>query len=388
MLDRPSVFVGVNILTSERSERSNIQTIQQMVLTIIVAFISLISLFILHEFGHFILAKLFGVSVEEFGIGYPPRLFGKKIGQTLYSLNLLPFGAFVKIPGEIEKIEQPRSFSSQPVGKRALIVFGGVLSFWIISAILFSIVFSLGAEMTIGDEETKNVINPKVQIADVAADSPAQIVGLKVGDIIKEFRIQNLEFRIEKVKEIQEFTEKYKGEEITLTIERGKEVFDVKLTPRVSPPAGEGPIGIALVRTGTKVYPWWLSPWQGALTTVKMTGVVIEGYYLAIKNSFLGQPSGIELMGPVGIFHLFVQASELGVSYFLQFIGMIAIYVALFNILPIPSVDGGKLLFLGIEAIRKKPINPKTEQNITATFFIFLVALSILVAIKDLSRIF
>ena len=359
-----------------------------MFLTIIIAFLSLISLFILHEFGHFILAKLFGVRVEEFGIGYPPRLFGKKIGQTLYSLNLLPFGAFVKIPGEIEKIDDRESFSTKSLLKRALIVFGGVLSFWIISAILFSIVFSLGAEMTIGDEETKNVINPKVQIADVAVDSPAKVAGLEAGDTIKQFQISNFKFQISKVSELQELTKQYKGEEITLTIERGKEVFDVKLTPRILSPIGEGPMGIALVRTATKVYPWWLSPWQGILTTAKMTAAIIQGYYQAIKNSFLGLPSGVELMGPVGIFHLFVQASELGVNYFLQFIGMIAIYVAVFNILPIPSVDGGKLLFILIEAIRKKPISPKIEENITATFFVFLVALSILVAIKDLSKIF
>ena len=359
-----------------------------MVLTIIIAFISLVSLFILHEFGHFILAKIFHVKVEEFGIGYPPRLLGKKIGDTLYSLNLLPFGAFVKIPGEIERINEKGSFSAQPLLKRALIAFGGVLSFWIISAILFSIVFSLGAEMTIGDEETKNIINPKVQIADVAADSPAQIAGLKVGDSIKKFTIYNFKFSIDKVKEIQELTEKYKGEEIILTIERGKEIFDVKLTPRVSPPTGEGPMGLALIRTATKIYPWWLSPWQGISTTATMTLAIIRGYYQAIKNSFLGLPTGVELMGPIGVFHLFLQASELGVNYFLQFIGMIAIYIALFNILPIPSVDGGKLLFISIEAIRKKPINPKTEENLTAAFFTLLVALSILVAIKDLSRIF
>jgi len=359
-----------------------------MFLTIFIAFISLISLFILHEFGHFILAKIFHVKVEEFGIGYPPRLLGKKIGDTLYSLNLLPFGAFVKIPGEIERIDDKQSFSAQSVSKRALIAFGGVLSFWIISAILFSIVFSLGAEMTIGDEETKNIINPKVQIADVAANSPAQIAGLKVGDTIKEFKIQNSKVKIEKVKEVQQFTDLHKGEEIILTIERGKEIFDVKLTPRVSPPTGEGPMGLALIRTATKIYPWWLSPWQGISTTATMTLAIIRGYYQAIKNSFLGLPTGVELMGPIGVFHLFLQASELGVNYFLQFIGMIAIYIALFNILPIPSVDGGKLLFISIEAIRKKPINPKTEENLTAAFFTLLVALSILVAIKDLSRIF
>ncbi len=111
-----------------------------MVITIIIAFFSLIGLVTLHEFGHFLFAKKFGVKVEEFGIGYPPRLFGKKIGETVYSLNLIPFGAFVRLPGEIGKKDDPESFSKQPIRKRILIVLGGVLSFWIIAVVIFAIV--------------------------------------------------------------------------------------------------------------------------------------------------------------------------------------------------------------------------------------------------------
>ncbi|GAH75098.1 unnamed protein product, partial [marine sediment metagenome] len=111
---------------------------------ILIVFISLIGLIILHEFGHFAIAKKFGVRVEEFGIGYPPRIFGKKIGETLYSLNLLPFGAFVKIYGEEGGIESAHSFTGKPIWQRALIILGGVVSFWIISAILLSIVFGGG----------------------------------------------------------------------------------------------------------------------------------------------------------------------------------------------------------------------------------------------------
>lgn len=365
-----------------------------MFLTIIIVFISLMSLIILHEFGHFILAKIFGVKVEEFGIGYPPRLIGKRFGETLYSLNLLPFGAFVKILGEIGKTDDKRSFSAQSISKRSLIVLGGVLSFWVMAAILFSIVFTLGTRMAIEDTENFNLVSPKVQIAQIAPNSPAQIAGLKVGDTIKEFKIQNSKFKIEKIKEVQELTEKSKGEEVVLTIERGPtsgrypEVFDVKLIPRISPPQAEGPMGVALVRTDIKSYPWWKSPWEGILATINMTGAIIQGYGQAIKNLISGGPSGVEMMGPVGVFHLFWQVSQLGINYFLQFLGMIAIYFAIFNILPIPALDGGKLLFLGIEAIRKKPVSEKIEQNVTTAFFALLIALMILVTIKDISRLF
>jgi regulator of sigma E protease len=359
-----------------------------MFLIFIIAFISLIGLSVLHEFGHFILAKLFGVKVEEFGVGYPPKLFGKRIGETLYSLNLLPFGAFVRLFGETETGKEIERFSKQPVGKRALIAFGGVLSFWLIAAIIFSLVFNLGASVVIEDTANSNLADSKVQIADINPNSPAQIAGLKVGDTIKQFQISNFKFQISKVKDIQELTEEHKGQEVTLTIEREKEVFEVKLVPRVSPPAGEGPMGLALVRTAIKKYSWYQAIWQGTMATGNMTLAIIDGYSQAIKKAVQGLPSGVQLMGPIGIFHLFTQASQLGINYFLQFIGMIAIYLALFNVLPIPAVDGGKILFLGIEAVRKKPVSEKIEQNITTVFFTILIILSIWVAIKDISRIF
>lgn len=361
-----------------------------MFLAIIIAFISLMGLLALHELGHFILAKRFGVKVEEFGIGYPPRLWGKKIGETIYSLNLLPFGAFVRLPGEIGKAGDSQSFSAQPVSKRALIAFAGVLSFWLIAAILFSIVFSLGAPLAIGDEENSGLKGLKVQITGIAAGSPAEEAGLKAGDTIASLKLKNQisKIKITKVKEVQEFTEKYKGEEIILTIERGKVVFDATLVPRVSPPKGEGPMGIGLVRTAIKSYPWYQSPWQGITTAINLTGAIIQGYWQAIANLFKGLPAEGELVGPVGIFHLFTQAFQMGVNYFLNFVGMIAIYIAIFNILPIPSVDGGKLLFLGIEAARKKPLSEKIEQNVTAICFGLLIILMVLVTIKDIARIF
>jgi len=359
-----------------------------MFLTIIIAFISLIGLIVLHELGHFVLAKKFGVKVEEFGIGIPPRIFGKKFGETIYSLNLLPIGAFVKLYGEEKEIRDPRSFSSKPIWQRVLIVLAGVLSFWIISTILFSIVLTLGTAIAIEDEANHNLVNPKVQIVAIASGSPAEISGLKPGDTIKQLTINNQQLSINKVKEVQEFTEVHKGEEIILTVQRGKEIFDVSLIPRVSPPEGEGAMGVALVRTALKSYPWYQAPIQGILATANLTIAIIKGWVKVISLTIQGLPSGAQLMGPVGIFSLFSQVSQLGIVYLLQFIAIISIYIALFNLLPIPALDGGKLLFLGIEAVRKKPVSPKTEQSITAIFFTLLIILMIWITIKDIARIF
>jgi len=355
----------------------------------LIAFLSLIGLIILHEFGHFILAKRFGVKVEEFGIFLPPRLIGKKIGETIYSLNLLPFGAFVKLYGEVDQEKKEYwSFTQKPIWQRVLIVIGGVVSFWIISAILLSIVMGLGAPTAISDEENENLVDPKVQIAAVASNSPAEIAGIKPGDTIRKFSIFNFQFSIDKVKEVQELTEKYKGEEVILTIERGKEIFEVSLVPRVSPSKGEGAMGVALVRTAIKSYPWYQAPIQGIIATGNLTMAVIKGWAQALFLAIKGEPTGVQLMGPVGILGLFAQVGQLGINYFLQFIAIISIYIALFNILPIPALDGGKLVFLGIEAVRKRPVSTKTEQQITTVFFALLIALTIWVTIKDIVRLF
>ena len=365
-----------------------------MILSIIIAVISVVGLLALHEFGHFIVAKKLGVKVEEFGIGLPPRIFGKKFGETLYSLNLIPFGAFVKIPGEggeKSTLEDYNNFIKKPAWQRASILLGGVVSFWIISAILLSIVFLMGAPQAISDEETGPLVNPKVQIMAVTSGSPAEKAGIKAGDTIIKIKTQNLKVKsINKVKEVQEFTKEYKGEEIILIIQRGKEIFDASLVPRVSPPEGEGAMGVSLIRTAEKSYSWWQAPIKGIKATINLTGGVIVGWGQMLGSLFQGKglPAGVQLVGPIGIGSLLSQAAQVGINYFLQFIAIISVYLAVLNILPIPALDGGKLLFLGIEKIRGNPVNQKIEQNLTTAFFVLLIALMIWVTIKDITRLF
>jgi regulator of sigma E protease len=359
-------------------------------LAILIIFFTLIGLLVLHEFGHFILAKKFGVQVEEFGIGYPPRIFGKKIGQTLYSLNLLPFGAFVKITGEEERVKEPRSFSQKPIWQRALILLGGVVSFWIVAFLIFSVLSATwGLPTAIPDEFQGNISKARVQIVGISPNSPAQRAQLKPGDIIEEFKIQNSKFKIEKIKNLQGLIQTYKGKEITLVVRRGKKIFEVSLIPRVSPPKGEGAIGIALVRAANLKYPWYQAPFQGIKVTAQQTYQipVILGRVLA--RSIRGEKvEGVRFMGPIGIGNMMRQSLEMGLDNFLMLVGIISIWLALFNLFPIPALDGGKLLFLLIEGIRKRPVSQLVEQRITAFFFFALIILMIFVTINDIIGLF
>jgi regulator of sigma E protease len=334
----------------------------------------------LHEFSHFLAAKRSGIYVEEFGIGFPPRIFGKKLGETLYSINLLPLGAFVKIEEKGEK-----GFYSQPLSKRIIVVLAGVISFWIISFIIFTLLFKFGAPVAISDEEVSDTA--KVQIIEVAKNSPAEIAGLKIGDTIKEIKIQNLTFKIEKTQPLKDLIQEHKGERIVLKIERGKETFDVEVIPRVNPPQGQGPIGIAFTRVDIKKYPLLKSIFEGIKTTVSLTFEIIKGYFLVLKNLFRGVSPQVEFIGTIGAFNIMYQTSKIGLVYFFNLLAIISIYSAIFNSLPIPALDGGRFLFLLIEGIRKRPISRETENKITTISFGILVILVILTAIKDISKI-
>ena len=166
------------------------------ILILAIAFLSLIILMIIHEFGHFIIAKKFGVRVDEFGIGYPPRIYGKKIGETIYSINWLPLGAFVRIYGEEGGLDDYRSFSNLKIWKRVLIVVGGVAAFWLAAIVIFSIVFAMGTNLPVGDQDVQGLTNAQVIIVSVSPNSPASQVGLKGGDAIKDIKIGLIDTKI------------------------------------------------------------------------------------------------------------------------------------------------------------------------------------------------
>jgi len=365
-----------------------------MILTLIFALFCLIALMVIHEFGHFIIAKKFGIRVDEFGIGYPPRIFGKKFGETIYSINLLPLGAFVRIYGEEGGVDDYRSFTGLAIWKRIMIVLGGVIAFWLAAIIIFSIVFTMGTDIPIGDQDISGLDNPQVKIIFVSQNSPAEISGIKAGDTIVEAKAVGSDaIKINKISDFQNITKDNLGKDISLTINRQGENLILSLTPRLTSPKNEGPAGVALERTATliKKYPLYMAPIKGVAYTWEITVNAVKGLYQVFANIFSGKgvPKGAEFAGPLGITIFLARAMDYGIGYFLYFIGAISVFIAIFNLFPIPALDGGKFLFLIIEKIRKKPVSVKVEQNITIVFFILLIAMSIFVTIRfDIPRLF
>jgi len=361
-----------------------------MLLTIIIVLFSLVLLTALHELGHFLLARKFGVRVEEFGIGYPPRIFGKKIGQTIYSLNLLPFGAFVRILGDEETDNSQESFSQKTLWQRALILAGGVVSFWLVAVIIFTIIIGVGGIPTAVDDDFAQAgANPFIQILQVVPKSPAELAGIKPGDKIINLKFANEDLQSGKVGEAQGFIVSHKGEEIQMGVMRGDQEIDIVVTPRINPPMGEGALGIAMARVVLTKTAWYKAPYKGVEITIQQTKNIPLTLVKAIKSKMQGQKNNdLQFVGPIGLGQIMGQALGQGWGNFLMLIAMISIWMALFNLLPIPALDGGRLLFLGIELIRRKPVNPVIEKRITAVFFFIMIGFMALVSIKDVIKLF
>jgi len=361
-------------------------------LTVIV-FILILGLFIfVHELGHFVFAKRAGIKVEEFGFGFPPRIFGIKKGETIYSLNLLPLGGFVRIFGEDRpkksKANDQRAFYNHSIKTRAKILIAGVAMNFLLAIVLLSFGYWLGLPAMIEDNETANLNDVKVQITQVAYDSPAEQAGIKMGDTIKELKINNQRLEINKIEDIQNFVGDYQGQEMIVVIQRGSEVLEKTLTPRIEHPEDEGPLGVALARTAIISYAWYSAIYRGIISTISLTWFIIIALFGIFWELFTRGQLTAEIAGPVGIFNLTGQATKLGFIYVLQLAALLNINLAIINSLPFPALDGGRLLFLIIEKIKGSPISHKVERIAHTAGFVILILLMIAVTWRDIMRVF
>lgn len=354
-------------------------------MTIFIAILTIGVLVILHELGHFFAAKKFGVKVEEFGVGLPPRLFGRKYGETIYSVNALPIGGFVRMEGEEKRSDDPRSFSQKSLWRRFLIVGAGVFVFWIIAVFIFTLLGAISGIPTAIADDQEDAKDPRVRVIGIASDSPAANAGLLAGDTITHAAGK----AVSKVSEIQDISNTYAGQEVALEIQRGEKTLHVTLTPREAPPPGEGPIGIALTRAGLVQYPWYEAPWQGVARTWHITRSIFEMFGLLISRLAAGEglPSGTQISGPVGVIDLLKNSLALGVPSFLSFVAVISVYLAIFNTLPIPALDGGRMFFILLEGIRRRPLPEKLEQRLILISFLILIPLILWVTVSDLKRL-
>lgn len=352
-----------------------------MLWSILVFILVLSILVIVHELGHFWVAKKNGILVEEFGFGIPPRIWGKKIGETLYSINLLPFGGFVKLYGELtdpepEKgqiVNKDRAFLYKSKKVKIAVVIAGVVMNFILAIVAFGIVYSF----TGVPRDTK-----EVKVLDVVSGSPAQVAKLVSGDVIK--KVDGVE--VKKVSEFIEIIDSKKGKKIVLELSDRK----VTITPRANPPQGEGPLGVAISSTENYFPPILLRPFYGAYYGFKEAIFwgenVLNGLY-SIFSSLLKGSVPKDVSGPVGVFAVTTQAAKVGILSLVNLVGIISVNLAILNIMPFPALDGGRLLFIVIEKIVGRKILPKIESMIHAVGMIILIALIIMITIHDVRRL-
>lgn len=355
----------------------------------VIAFIIILALMIfVHELGHFVAAKRNGVKVEEFGFGFPPRIWGIKKGETIYSMNWIPLGGFVKIYGEDgEDRSNHHSFSSKKIWRRAIILSAGVLMNFLLGALLLSFGFMYGLPNSIDDSAV--AADAKVQISQIAPDSPAGLAGLKVGDqIIKLTGPSGEASNITKVYQVQNFISENKGKLVSVEIKRGKTQMSLALTPRENPPENEGAMGVNLARVSKISYPWYKALYEGFKQTFILIWVILSMFGYLIGQIFTGGSVAGDVAGPVGIYSITGQAAQMGFIYLLQLTAILSINLGLVNALPIPALDGGRLLFLLIEKIKGSPISQRFEKSLHTAGFVFLILLMLLISIKDIMKLF
>ncbi len=364
-------------------------------------------LVLVHELGHFWVARRNGVIAEEFGFGFPPRLVGffkdkegkrrwifgskeiekeiKNREETIYSINLIPLGGFVKIYGEEgEGKDDPKSFSSKGVFTRFRIIAAGVAMNVVLAMILFAGAFYLGIPQLVS-EESEGSLDGQVQILEVKKGSAAEEAGLKMGDQILSLVVQGEVKEVTMIKDVQEFIKEKAGQEVTIRVKSptNEQIHDLKVRVPVNDPEGDGLLGIAMGKTIIKKYTLLQSIWIGAISALSSIGMIVFFLINLLIKIIRFEPVSVDLAGPVGIAVLTKQTAELGLAYLFQFAAFLSVNLAVINFLPFPALDGGRALFLAIEKIKGKPIGQKIENTTHAIGFILLLVLMIFVTIRD-----
>ena len=340
----------------------------------IISFLVIIVVLILaHELGHFVTAKISGVKVDEFGLGFPPRLLSVRRGETLYSLNAILLGGFVKMTGE-EDPKIPGSLASKSIGNRLLVLSSGSLMNFLLPLFLFSIAFMVPHNLAIG----------QVTVTEVASNSPAIRAGIKPGDTILNVD----EKTVNSSGDLHRYIQLNLGKEITILIQHDDATTEnVQVRPRWRPPDGQGAIGIGLTTMDLTVtrqsYPFWEALPMGVINCIET--------FIIFKNGIISMIIGaapVALAGPVGIAQLTGEVAKAGISPLLEFAAFLSINLAIINIFPLPALDGGRIAFVLLEWVRRgKRISPKTEGLMHLIGFALIMAFFLAITYQDILRI-
>lgn len=363
-------------------------------MSVIIFLLILSVLVFVHEFGHYITAKKNGIRVDEFAIGFPPRIFSWMRGDTKWSLNLIPIGGYVKIFGEnpdeesIAGTDSSRSFVNKPKHIQALVLSAGIIFNLIFAWFLITLGFIFGFPVPASDYPAEYIHDKSLVVIATIADSPASISGVKSGDRIEKVEaggetLDNLE-----PASFSAFITEHGNEKVELTLRRGEDVRVVQTMPITGVLNGKPAIGVSIDTVGTLKLPFFKAIAQGTETTISIIGQTISGLSRFFFDVFRGQGDFSQVSGPVGIAGIVGGVSELGFMYLISLTAFISINLAVINLIPFPALDGGRLLFVAIEFITRKPISPKVVNTLNAVGFILLLLLMAVVTWNDVAKLF
>lgn len=363
----------------------------------IIIFILIVCILILvHEFGHFIVAKKFGIRVDEFGIGFPPRavkLFKK--GETEYTLNWIPFGGFVKIFGEnpVENedgVDSERNFSRKPRLVQAAVLFAGVFFNLLFAWALLSIGFMVGLPTTVSSVPAESLSGniPELTITSVTEGSPADLAGLLPGDVILAVGSGNNQIAkdLDGQTVMDVISMSSEDKPLELTYIRNDIEKEVEIVP--STESSDRPIiGVTMDSIVEVKFSFFKSIWQGAKTTVFMFWETAKSLGNLLVDSVRGRADLSTIAGPIGIAGIAGDAYDFGWVYLLFFVSLISINLAVINLIPFPALDGGRLFIILVEAITRRKIKPNIFALINTVGFILLILLMVVITFNDIRNI-
>ncbi len=344
-----------------------------MLLTVVAFLLVLAVLIIAHELGHFATAKAFGIKVEEFGVGFPPRIASVKKGETVYSINAIPLGGFTKMAGE-EDPDVERSLASQKPWKRLIVLSAGSIMNFLLPFLLISLALMIPHQVMYSD----------VNVVEVAPGSPAEVAGLQPEDRLTSINGH----QIGSIIDVNRYIQLNLGQEVNLTYERMGAEHETSLVPRWKPPEGQGAIGVSLEAENAEIVRESLPFWRAIPQGISETFETLVLFKNAILGLVTGAASAGGLAGPIGIAQITGEVARAGVSPLLQFAAFLSINLGIINLLPLPALDGGRIIFVLLEWVRGgKKISPKKEGLVHLAGFVMLLMLMLAVTIQDITRI-
>ncbi len=366
-------------------------------MNILLFLVILVVLILVHELGHFIVAKWARMRVDEFGVGFPPRLWGKKIGETMYSVNLVPAGGFVKIFGEdAEELhgtagDVSRSFAGKPRFVQAVTLVAGVGANVILGWLLFSAAFMLGTPAALTPEPEGKLSDIRTLIVAVLPNSPAFSSGLMAGDEILAIAGGGDILKTLNPESISAFIAGQGTEEVVIRYRRAGRDEEVSLVPQaglISEEATRQAIGVTLGLVGTLKESFSGALIEGATLTAAILPAIAVALFSFIVGALTLSADFSQIAGPVGIVGLVGNAASLGFVSLITFTAFISLNLAIINLIPFPALDGGRLLFVGIEALKGSPIKPAIAHTLNSIGFALLILLMLVVTYNDLARLF